>query len=230
MARRLRCSDAGYVYHVLNRAVGRATLFNKPADYAAFEKILRQAWERSGMRLLSYLVMPNHWHLVLWPSQDGDLSTYLQWLTVTHVRRWHAHYHTAGTGPIYQGRFKSFPVQEDGHFLTLCRYVERNALRANLVQRAEHWRWSSLWHRVHATQVPWLTAWPVALPTDWTEHVNAPQTESELAAIRHSVQRGSPYGDEVWQEETAEVLGLQATMRPRGRPGKAKTKASEKET
>ena len=87
MARRTRCSDAGYAYHVLNRAEGRATLFRKPADYAAFENILRQAWERLGMRLLSYLVMPNHWYLVVWPLQDGALSTYVQWLTVTHDRR-----------------------------------------------------------------------------------------------------------------------------------------------
>jgi len=93
MARRTRCSDAGYVYHVLNRAVGQATLFDKPGDYAAFENILTEAWERSAMRLLSYVIMPNHWHLVLWPEADGALSTYVQWLTVTHVRRWHAHYH-----------------------------------------------------------------------------------------------------------------------------------------
>jgi putative transposase len=183
MARRTRCSDAGYVYHVLNRAVGRATLFHKPGDYAAFEKILRQAWERTGMRLLSYLLMPNHWHLVVWPEQDGALSTYAQWLTVTHVRRWHAHYHSEGTGPIYQGRFKSFPVQQDDHFLTLCRYVERNALRANLVERAENWRWSSLWHRTGATKVAWLSEWPIALPTGWTEHVNGVETEGELAGF-----------------------------------------------
>ena len=123
MPRRLRCADGGLVYHVLNRAVGRATLFRKAADYAAFEEILRQAWERFGMRLLAYSAMPNHWHLVVWPEHDGDLTTYMQWLTVTHVRRWHAHHHTAGTGPIYQGRFKSFPIQKGEHFLTVCRYV-----------------------------------------------------------------------------------------------------------
>jgi len=94
MPRRTRCSDAGYVYHVLNRAVGRATLFDKPADYAAFEKVLRQAWERTGMRLVAYAALPNHWHLVVWPSRDGELSTWAQWLTVTHVQRWHAHRHT----------------------------------------------------------------------------------------------------------------------------------------
>jgi putative transposase len=222
MARRLRCSDGGYVYHVLNRAVGRATIFDKSPDYAAFEKILRQAHERFGIRLLHYTLLPNHWHLVLWPQEDGLLSTYLQWLTVTHVRRWHGHHHTTGTGPIYQGRFKSFPVQEDDHYFVVCRYVERNALRAQLVQRAERWRWSSLWHRVHQTQLPWLSTGPLALPGDWTEYVNGVETEGELAALRRSVLRGAPFGDEAWQRRAAERLGLQSSLRRPGRPSKAR--------
>ena len=100
---------------------------------------------------------------MVWPRKDGELSTWAQWLTVTHVRRWHAHHHSAGTGPVYQGRFKSFPVQEDDHYFTVCRYVERNPLRANRVARAEHWRWSSLWHRVQATPGALVERRPVAL-------------------------------------------------------------------
>jgi putative transposase len=220
MTRRLRCSDGGYVYHLLNRAVGRAQIFDKSADYAAFEKVLRQAWERSGMRLLAYTLLPNHWHLVVWPEQDGNLSSYAQWLTVTHVHRWHAHHHTRGTGPVYQGRFRSFPVQEDDHFYTLCRYVERNALRANLVRRAENWRWSSLWQRCHQTAVPWLQEWPLPLPHEWLAYVNRAETERELAALRRCVLRGAPYGDEGWQEQTAQALGLESALRPPGRPRK----------
>lgn len=227
MPRRLRCAEAGYVYHVLNRAVGRATLFKKGADYAAFEKILGAAHERLGIRLLAFVVLPNHWHLIVWPNRAGELTTYLQWLTVTHVRRWHAHHHTVGTGPIYQGRFKSFPIQEDEHFLTVCRYVERNPLRANLVPRAESWRWSSLWHRVHQTQVPWLGAWPMAVPTTWTETVNRPQTTEELEAVRRSVLRGAPYGSEPWQQQTAVALGLQSSLRSRGRPRQTKDDAGQ---
>lgn len=220
MARRTRCSDAGYVYHVLNRAVGRGRIFKKSADYAAFEEVLRQAWERTNMRLLAYVLMPDHWHLVVWPQRDGELSIYAQWLTVTHVRRWHAHHHTQGTGPVYQGRFKSFPVQEDEHFLRLCRYVERNALRANLVPRAEQWRWSSLWHRCHETGVPWLHAWPLTLPTQWLQYVNRAETEKELAALRRCVARGAPFGDESWQAQTAQALGLESSLRRPGRPRK----------
>src|SRR5881398_558378 len=139
MPRRLRCHTAGYAYHVLNRAVGRATLFHKDADYAAFEKVLRQAKGWQPIRLLAFCLMPNHWHLVLWPEHDGELTAFLRWLTHTHSMRWHAHYHTGGTGHVYQGRFKSFPVETDEHLYTVLRYVERNALRANLVARAEDW-------------------------------------------------------------------------------------------
>src|SRR5262249_46502847 len=115
MPRRLRGATGRYVYHVLNRAVGRATLFRKDADYLAFEAILREALDWQPLRVLSYCIMPNHWHLVLWPRRDGELSEYLRWLTVTHTQRWRAHHRTSGTGPLYQGRFKSFPIQQDEH-------------------------------------------------------------------------------------------------------------------
>src|SRR5260370_42608598 len=95
--------------------------------------------------------MPNHWDLVLWPRDDGDLSEFMRWLTVTHTQRWHAYRHTAGTGPLYQGRFKSFPIEDADPFLTVSRFVARNALRANRALKAAHWRWSRLGHRVHGS-------------------------------------------------------------------------------
>jgi putative transposase len=171
MPRRLRFASGGYVYHVLNRAVARQQIFDKSLDYAAFERVLKEAKTQVPMRLLAYCILPNHWHLVVWPLQDGDLSEYLHWLTMTHTQRWHAHHHTTGTGPLYQGRFKSFPIQEDEHLLAVCRYVERNPLRANLVPQAETWRWGSLWHRVHNTADLLLDPWPLALSAGWLAHV-----------------------------------------------------------
>ena len=206
------------MYHVLNRAVGRAQIFDKSLDYSAFEKVLKQAKAIVPMRLMAYAILPNHWHLVIWPYADGDLSAYLHWLTMTHTQRWHAHHHTVGTGPLYQGRFKSFPIQEDEHFLAVCRYVERNPLRANLVAQAETWRWGSLWHRVHATEELLLDEWPLRIPDGWVKYVQKPQSEAEVAALRHCVARGCPYGEESWQKATADKLGLQSTQRPRGRP------------
>src|SRR5438309_1941517 len=134
MGRPYRTALGGYVYHMLNRANGRLPIFHKNGDYDAFERILGEALEHvPGMRLLAYCLMPNHWHLVVWPRRDGELSDFGHWLTLTHTQRWHAHYRDVGTGHLYQGRFKSFPVGQAEHFLGLCRYVERNAVRAGLV-------------------------------------------------------------------------------------------------
>jgi putative transposase len=207
---------------VLNRTVARQTLFHKEGDYLAFERVLAEALDKYPMRVLAFCVMPNHWHFVLWPEKDGDLTAFMSWLTLTHTMRWHAHYQTSGSGHLYQGRFKSFPIETDEHLYTVLRYVERNALRAQLVERAEQWRWSSLYLRASgdARVTRLLHPWPVPRPEDWTEWVNEAQTESELAGVRRSVMRGSPYGAPPWQQQTARTLGLEATLRPLGRPKK----------
>ena len=220
MGRPKRAAEGGYVYHALNRANGRMTIFEDEGDYAAFEEVLVQAVERSKTRLLAYCLMPNHWHLIVWPKKEGELSRFLGWLTLTHTQRWHAHRHSAGTGHLYQGRFKSFPIQEDEHFYSATRYVERNALRANLVRRAEQWRWGSLfrWQRGAAEDRELLSAWPLPRKSGWLAHVNAPQTEAEVTAIRKSIERGSPLGAPPWSQQTVEKLGLESTLRARGRP------------
>ena len=222
MPRRPRVATGGLVYHVLNRRVGRLLLFEQDSDYAAFERVLQEAIARSGIRLTAYCVMPNHWHLLLWPRRDDELSETLRWLTVTHTQRWHASHRTAGWGPLYQGRFKSFPVQTDKHFLTVARYVERNALRANLVRRAENWRWGSLWRQTQgdAKAQALLGDWPVPRPRNWLAHVNRAESPQELTALRRSVQRGQPFGGEAWRNRTAQRLSLESTLRPRGRPRK----------
>jgi putative transposase len=225
MARHARAAPGGLVYHVLNRAVARLPLFEKESDFAAFERVLHEALDEHPTRLLAYCLMPNHWHLVLWPRRDGELTAFVRWLTHTHTMRWHAHYHTAGTGHLYQGRFKSFPVEADeDHLYAVLRYVERNALRANLVRRAEDWRWGSLWRRRHTAAQPALALhpWPVPLPGDWSKLVNAAQTAAEMEAVRASVVRGRPYGTVSWRQRAAKRLGLEYTLRPRGRPKKEK--------
>jgi putative transposase len=223
MPRTARAAPPGYVYHVLNRAVARLPLLQNDGDYAAFERVLVQALIVQPVRVLGYCLMPNHWHLVLWPERPRQLTAFTRWLTHTHTMRWHTHYDTMGTGHLYQGRFKSFPVAEDDHFYRLLRYVERNALRAKLVARAEDWRWSSLWRRQHPEGQPALALadWPVRMPEDWLDYVNGAETEAELQALRTSVCRGTPFGSASWQEETA--LGCESSVRcgrvgVRGRP------------
>lgn len=208
------------VFHVLNRGVGRLRLFFKDADYAAFEEILEEVLAVQPMRICSYCLMPNHWHLILWPENDGDLPIFMQRLSVTHVTRWQRHRKQVGHGHVYQGRFKSFPVSTDAYFYQVARYVERNALRSKLVDRAESWRWSSLWRRELGSpgQRRMLGKWPVGLPRDWSQLVNRPQSEAELQAIRRCVNRGQPLGEPSWVDQCAAKLGLESTLRSRGRP------------
>jgi putative transposase len=220
MGRSPRINLGGLVYHVLNRANARQTIFDSDADYQAWECVLEEAVERARMRLLAYVAMPNHWHLVAWPRNDGDLSRFVGWLTLTHTQRWHAHRHSVGQGHLYQGRFKSFVTQSDEHLLTVCRYVERNPLRAKLVEEAEAWRWSSLWRwlRGDEQQRRLLAAWPVARPGHWLRWVNRVELKGDLAALRQATQRGNPFGEPTWMARTVRKLGLETTLRPRGRP------------
>jgi len=144
----------------------------------------------------------------------------MRWITVTNKQRWHAHRRSSGTGSVYQGRFKSFPVQTDEHFLTVARYVERNALRAKLVDRAEEWRWSSAYRFANEDKKcpEFLSPWPMERPADWIEIINTADNASELDDLRSSAQRGRPFGIEDWTINIAKQLGLEATMHSRGRP------------
>ncbi len=226
MPRRARAILGGYVYHVLNRTNGRLRLFKKDADFAAFEQVPAEAHERVPLRILSYVALGNHWHFVVWPrrGQQAQVSEFFRWLTVTHSQRWHAQHGTAGMGHVYQGRFKSFPVAADEHLLRVLRYVERNPLRAGLVERAEDWRFGSLWRRMRGSpeERSLLTASPVPLGRGWVERVNRPETEAELAAIRECLVRGRPWGGPVWSSKVARRMGLEHTFRARGRPRKIK--------
>ena len=217
MARRRRIFPAGLVFHVVNRSAKRARLFNTDSDYAAFEQVLSAGAERGDVALFSYCVMPNHWHLLLSPTEGRALSRFMHWLTTTHARRWQISRDADGLGAVYQGRFKAVPVSSDRHFLWVCRYIERNALRASLVERAEDWRWSSL-STNDAPRIK-LSDWPVARPDNWVELVNTPQTEAELEAFRTAVRTSEPFGDAAWKEA---VLGRHGPSKP-GRPRRART-------
>jgi len=210
------------VFHVLNRGVGRMRLFNTDRDYEAFEEILFKTLGSCPMRICSYCLMPNHWHLVLWPEQDGDLASFMQKLSVTHVRNWQEHRRRVGMGHVYQGRYKSFPIETDDCFYQVVRYVERNALRANLVKTADAWRWSSLWRREHGTTDDrrLLSGWPLPRSRKWCEFANQPQTEAEVRAILQAMKLNQPFGTEALTRKTATQLGLESTLRQRGRPKK----------
>jgi putative transposase len=220
MPRIERIKVGGYVYHVLNRANARACIFNKDKDYESFEAILEEAVAKFDMRLLSYSIMPNHWHLVLYPKKDGDLVKFMSWLTSTHTKKWHLEKNTIGEGHLYQGRYKSFICQNGNHFITLVNYVEQNALKARLVDRAENWKWSSVWRRENGNseQKKLLSAWPVSIPEDYLLCLNRLQVNSEEEDIEKSILKSKPYGDDVWVVNNVKQFGLEQTLRKVGRP------------
>ncbi len=223
MPRTKRVCPAGEIFHILNRAVARLQIFEKSTDYDAFMRALDETWQIVPLPIYAMVLMPNHWHFVVHPTEDHQVSEFFRRLTVTHTMRWHAHYETSGTGHLYQGRFKSFPVEGDEHLLAVMRYVERNPLRARLVKQAEDWKWGTAYLRRKRSTIrrPWLD-YPKepALPRNWRWLVNQPQTDAECAAIRKSIRRGCPFGSDDWKTQSSVRLGLESTLRPRGRPKK----------
>ena len=197
---------------------------SKAADRASVHNSCAGADLCANFVALSCVPFLVPWHFVVHPRTDGELTAFFRWLAHTHAMRWRVAHRTVGYGHLYQGRFKSFPVQSDGHLLAVCRYVERNALSAGLVKRAEQWRWGSLWARMKGSdeQKNLLSPWPVQMPADWTSQVNAAWTGKELARIETSVKRGAPFGGDRWVQATVAKLNLGHTVRPEGRPPRPK--------
>ena len=218
MPRNARASVADMWCHVLNRGNRREVVFHKPADYDAFVKAMADAQARLPVDILGYCLMPNHFHLVIRTHAGGDMGRWVQWLLMAHARRYHRHYRT--TGHVWQGRFKAFPVQDGDHLLSVLRYVERNALRAELVARAEDWKWSSLPGWLSGDALLWRGEAAVR-DERWLERVNEPLSAGDLQRLRLSVERGRPYGEDSWAKDTARRLGLESTLRSRGRPRKS---------
>ena len=216
MARCRRISAGGYCYHVINRGNQKQTVFHDREDFSRFMSLVSRACERIPMRILAWCLMPNHFHLVLWPEHDGDMSRWMHWLLTSHVR-WH-HGRRGTCGRVWQGRFKSFPIEQDHHLLRVLRYVERNPPRAGLVKRAEQWVWSSVQAWLGRAETKILHPGPVERWQDWLGFVNETIEPAELKALRNCAHREAPYGGEEWTAVTARELGLEWTLRGRGRP------------
>ncbi len=218
MPRVKRGLSDGLIYHVLNRGNGKAKIFHKEEDFWAFIELIKEAKKRYPLCIFAYCLMPNHFHLVVRPFQANYLSKWMQWLMTSHVRRYHRHYKT--TGHIWQGRFKSFIIQKDEHLLTVLRYVERNPVRARLVSSARDWHWSSHRERISKELEKVIDNIPINLPCEWNKSVDEPLTEIELEKLQQSVIRQSPFGSVEWQKKISQKLGLEHTLKPRGRPRK----------
>jgi putative transposase len=198
MPRRARSFVDGLPYHVLNRGNRRQAIFSQHSDYEMFLTTLADAIERVHLAILAFAVMPNHFHLVLWPQRGTDISAFMRWFMNAHIRRYHRFGELWGTGHLYQGRFKAFPIQTNHHLLTVLRYVEANPLRAQLIARAEAWKWSSL-TRVTSLDGRIIVAQsPIRKPDAWTDIVNDKLPLATYDALRTAAQRQVPFGDADW--------------------------------
>lgn len=216
MPRVMRGLADGMIYHVINRGNCRQDVFHSDADFQAFVGLLREAKDKHPVKLTAYCLMSNHFHLLLSPEKAEHLSSFMQWLMTSHVRRYHRQYRTSGH--VWQGRYKSFIVEKDRHLLTVARYVEGNPVRVDLVQSAHEWPWSSHGERLHGGHL--IDGMPIVLPANWKEYVNQPMTDNELKRLEQSVSRGAPFGSQPWQTGICEQLGLESTVRAKGRPRK----------
>ncbi len=205
-----------FVYHILNRGNNKQGIFQKEHDYMAFVNLMLEAKRRWPIKIFAYCLMPNHFHIILIPVQAERLSKWMQWLMTSHVRRYHKHYGTSGQ--IWQGRFKSFIIQNDEHLITALRYVEANPVRSHLVNLAEDWLWSSHKETIGKRNHYLIDRIPIELPANWDKRVNESMEEKDLEQLRQSIKRQSPYGASEWQSMISKQLGLESTLRPIGRP------------
>lgn len=201
-------------YHIINRGNGRQQVFHKDGDYRAFVDLMQQAREKFAVRIHAWCLMPNHFHLLVQPEQADQLNKCMQWLMTSHVRRYHSHYKTSGH--VWQGRYKSFIVQDDDHLLTVARYIEANPVRAGLSPTAAQWSWSSHIARSAATDGMSPDSLPISLPNDWSAYVDTPLTDEEIEKLRNSVIRQTPFGKADWRDELCGKMGLESTLRPKG--------------
>ncbi len=216
MPRRPRGELRGEVHHLLNRGNNRQTLFHKDSDYRCLVECMRVAKVKVPVRIFAFVIMSNHFHLVAQSKDIDTLSRFMHTWMTTHRARYRLD--NEGSGHIWQDRFRAFPVQGDGHFLTVARYVLQNPVRANLVENAFDYPWTSLRHP------NLIDAWPVAVPSlrSWLAE---PTPADRLSDLRTSVRRQLPYGDSAWTKRTRAALGLPPSAPRRGRPPKSGPKS-----
>ncbi len=179
MPRTRRKPTAGLIHHVINRGNCKRTLFFSARDYQRFLHLMTEAANRHPLPLLAFCLMPNHWHLVVWPDEERTLALHMHWLTGEHASAFQRQHDQVGYGHVYQDRYRIFPVRSERYLLRLLKYVESNPLRAGLVKRAEDWRWSSLPIYLGRRSRVTLVSSPVPRPANWLEMINEPVIEPE---------------------------------------------------
>jgi putative transposase len=148
------------------------------------------------------------------------MSRFMHWLCTTHANGHRTKTETIGEGHVYQGRYKSFVIQDDEHYYTVLKYVEQNPLRAGLVKRTENWEWGSARIRLSdeiEKKKNLLAPSFLELPEHYDEWINEGQDAPILEGLRKSVNKDLPYGSDEWVNKIFAASGIEPP-RPRGRP------------
>jgi putative transposase len=211
MPRRRLAGSGGFVFHVMNRSAKQLTLFDSPSEYNMFLQVLAEADRKCPMRLLEYCVMPNHWHLLVWPERDDQLSRYMRWITGVHAQRWRRTRGQPGKGAVYQGRYRWVAVQDGGHYDVARRYIQQNPVRAQLVGYPDAWPWSSA-SREPLLARPTLAQGPLSSGRD--QNPSDPLLDGETAQrMRASLRSGRPFGNPQWGQALEARNWLTAVLR-----------------
>ncbi len=140
MSRPWRIEYPGALYHVMSRGNERKPIFKDNDDRMQFLNLLCETVERFNFEIYTYVLMTNHYHILL-KTKESNLSRGMQWFGATYTRRYNIHHRRSGH--LFQGRFKSFLVQNEDYLLRLSCYIHRNPLRAGMVERLRDYKWSS---------------------------------------------------------------------------------------
>ena len=220
MARLARVVIPGIPHHVTQRGNGRARTFFEDADFALYLDLLADAASRAHAEVWGYCLMPNHVHIVLTPADEDGL-----WRTMGELHRRYTGYINARrrtTGHLWQGRYGSVAMDEP-HFVTALRYVALNPVRARLVERAEHWHWSSTRALIAGESNRFVRVEPaLARVGDFAAFLGEEFDEAlSYAALRKAESVGRPVGSKEWLAEMEAKTGKVLAPQKRGPRGRA---------
>jgi putative transposase len=182
------------IYHVCNRGVERAPVFDHDDDMVYAELLLASLRRDFPVKIYAYCLMPNHWHMLVAQTEPHALSRFVGAFTRTQAETLRECRGTLGRGYVYQGRFESFPVRAP-ELLRVTKYVERNALTGGLVAAAERWRFGSLYHRLLRSELAAQVLEPMPLPSDWVRVVNQQLDDGEWREFKKSMRSGLRLGE-----------------------------------
>lgn len=225
MPRSARIVMPHFPHHVVQRGHNRQAVFAERKDYERYLAALQEFKDPYGVKVYAYCLMTNHVHLLLCPGDPEGIGKLMKRLAGRQTR-----YHNVlegRSGTLWEGRYKSSPVETEAYLLACCRYIELNPVRARIVSDPASYPWSSCGHALGNNRCSWLDPSPafVSLGLDdaerrarYRDYLLSAIPEDEWALIRESLQRGQLTGTERFAAEISALVGRRILRRGPGRP------------